>query len=398
MAQSFTSISADGRRSLAGTTSGFTSEIDEEEIDQLDSGLDDEEEDMEPEVEEDESSSAFKGRRKLGVRVPGHTLVPQDKLDNILQAEGAGAHMSKEAVFMLSVATEEFIKKLAEAGYRQTTSENRQHIQYRDLATLTQQRTEFKFLNDTVPKPMSIAEAMSLRAAKERELLEDDPAVSAVAPSSPPPMPITPTGSASISAAKPKPKTRQSLPAETNGRSRVGLNGSASVPATSASAHTHESVSASESAASAAARQRHRDSNGRWRKGATANGHYSEDTTSSTGTRAGSARIRNRSARAREAAEAVYPGGHTTHHNGVVPPTNGRRRSASVTSVHQDVHASPGSTVQTEQWSPGHFTGPASAYLEDGSRPSTLNGRSGSITDNPGRTIYSQQRPQPQPR
>ncbi|KAI0648082.1 hypothetical protein C8Q79DRAFT_551981 [Trametes meyenii] len=398
MAQSFTSISADGRRSLAGTTSGFTSEIDEEEIDQLDSGLDDEEEDMEPEVEEDESSSSFKGRRKLGVRVPGHTLVPQDKLDNILQAEGAGAHMSKEAVFMLSVATEEFIKKLAEAGYRQTTSENRQHVQYRDLATLTQ-RHEFKFLDDTVPIPMSITEAMTLRAAKERELLEDDPAVSAVAPSSPPPMPGTPTGPASSSAAKPKPRTRQSLPAETNGKSRVGLNGSAStVEAASVSAHTHGSVSANESAASVAARQRNRDSNGRWRKGATANGHHSEGTPSSTGTRAGSARIRNRSARAREAAEASHSGSHTAYHNGVLPLTNGRGRSASATSVHQDVNASPESTVQTEQWSPGRFTGPASAYLEDGNRPPILNGRSGSITDNPGRTIYSQQRPPTQPR
>lgn len=96
MAQSFTSISADGRHSLAGTADGFDSEGEEEEIDQLDSGLDDEEEveeedegeEMEPEVEEYESASAMKGRRKLGVRVPGHTLLPQDKLDNILQAEG----------------------------------------------------------------------------------------------------------------------------------------------------------------------------------------------------------------------------------------------------------------------------------------------------------------------
>ena len=49
MALSFTTISGDGRHSLGGTTSGFNSEIDEEEVDQLDSGLDDEEDDMEPE-------------------------------------------------------------------------------------------------------------------------------------------------------------------------------------------------------------------------------------------------------------------------------------------------------------------------------------------------------------
>lgn len=87
MALSFTTISGDGRHSMPSTTSGFNSEIDEEEIDQLDSGLDDEGDEMEPEVEE-ESVSTSKGRRKLGVRIPGTTLVPQDRLDNILQAEG----------------------------------------------------------------------------------------------------------------------------------------------------------------------------------------------------------------------------------------------------------------------------------------------------------------------
>lgn len=93
MALSFTTISGDGRHSLpASTNSGFNSEIDEEEIDQLDSGLDDEGDEMEPEVEE-ESVSTSKGRRKLGVRIPGTTLVPQDRLDNILQAVGkSGMH------------------------------------------------------------------------------------------------------------------------------------------------------------------------------------------------------------------------------------------------------------------------------------------------------------------
>lgn len=28
---------------------------------------------------------------------------------------------------------EEFVKTFAEAGYQQTTSENRQHVQYRDM-------------------------------------------------------------------------------------------------------------------------------------------------------------------------------------------------------------------------------------------------------------------------
>ncbi|KAI0354936.1 hypothetical protein OH77DRAFT_1425537 [Trametes cingulata] len=388
MSQSFTAISGDGRRSLAGTTSGFTSEVDEEEIDQLDSGLDDEEDGMEPEPEEDESPSVMKGRRKLGVRAPGHTLVPQDKLDNILQAEGAGPHMSKEAVYMLSIATEEFIKKLAEAGYRKTVSENRQHIQYRDLANVTAQQSAFKFLQDTIPQPISIVEAMARRAAKEREQLEDDPAISAIAPSSPPFMPNMPSVSASISTAtRSMPKVRQSLPADLNGAHKP--NGTASTAAAT-------SASAAPSAASLSARQRVRDSNGRWRKAATTNGSTPRDSTpSSTGTRAGSARIRNRSARAREAAEAEQPSGHAAYQNGA-SSVSANGRSARSASMHQDVHASPSSAVQPESWTSGQFTGPASGYLEDGNRLS-FSGRS-SMSDNPGRTIYSQQRPPAQPR
>ncbi|KAH9854659.1 hypothetical protein C2E23DRAFT_817429 [Lenzites betulinus] len=382
MAQSFTSISADGRRSLAGTTSGFNSEVDEEEIDQLDSGLDDEEEDMEPEVEEDEGTSSAKGRKRLGVRVPGHTLVPQDKLDNILQAEGAGQHMSKEAVFMLSVATEEFVKKLAEAGYKQTLAENRQHVQYRDMSILTHERSEYKFLEDTIPRPISITAAMALRAAKEREILEDDPAISAALPSSPPFLPNNPSVSASISTTRPNPRARQSLPAQTNGVQKPKANGSASAGGASASAST-----------TASGRQRIRDSNGRWRR--TANGSHSEATpTSTTSTRAGSARIRNRSARAREAAEAEEPNSRAAHQNGTPAAANGR--SASSASMHQDVNVSPGSATQSEPWTSGQFTGPASAYLEESGRLPSFNGRGG-ISGNPGRTIYSQQRSPAQP-
>ncbi|KAI9058327.1 hypothetical protein FKP32DRAFT_1597411 [Trametes sanguinea] len=381
MAQSFTAISADGRRSLAGTTSGFNSEVEDDEIDQLDSASEDRGEELEPEVEEEEVASTAKGRRKLGMRVPGHSLLPQDKVDNILDAEGAGAHMSKEAAFIISVATEEFIKKLTEAGYKQSASENRQHIQYRDLATITRQRSEFQFLHDTIPTPITIVEAMARRAAREREMLADDPAISAGPPSSPPLMPSTPSASTSISIARAKPKVRHSLPAQPNGKQKV--NGSVSAADTPASAST--------SSASAAARQRYRDSNGRWRKGGTtANGARAEATPSSTGTRAGSARIRNRSARAREAAEAAESVSHASHQNGAHPVANGR--SASSASMHQDLHASPGSGIG----STGQFTGPASGYLDDGSRLSA-NGRS-SITDNPGRTIYSQQRPAAEPR
>ncbi|TFK91123.1 hypothetical protein K466DRAFT_596391 [Polyporus arcularius HHB13444] len=359
-------MSADGRHSLGGTTSGFNSENDDEEVDQLDSGLDEQSDGMEPEVEEEESTSAAKGRRKLGARTPGHTLIPQDRLDTMLQAEGAGPHMSKEAVYMLSIATEEFVKKLAEAGYQQTVSENRQHVQYRDMANVAHTRSEFKFLDDTIPKPISIAEAMERRAAKERELLEDDPAISTAIPLSPPFYPIQP-GSISIgpsasASTKAKVKTRQSLAASALANIQH-TNGSAS-------AATTPTPSANMNASASAARaSRQRDRRGRWSHGPSANGSH-EGTPSSTAGTERSARIRNRSTRAREAAEAAQSHGRS---NGISSLQNG--------------HAAPESASvggQQEQWAEAQAAGSAGGFMEDGNV--LVNG-------NTGRTIYSQQRP-----
>ncbi|TBU62336.1 hypothetical protein BD310DRAFT_93410 [Dichomitus squalens] len=382
MALSFTTISGNGRHSLTGTTSGFNSDIDEEEIDQLDSGLDDEEDEMEPEVEE-ESISTSKGRRKLGVRVPGTTLIPQDRLDNMLQAEGAGPHMSKEAIYMLSIATEEFVKRLAEAGYEQTVSDSRQHVQYKDMSVLPQKCSKYKFLEDTIPRPISIAEAMERRAAKERELLEDDPAISATAPPSPSVGSAhLPKESASTINPYTKGKARQSLPAHANGKQANGAAG-ASV---SAAATPTGSVSAN---AAIARSSRARDRRGRWSNGPSTNGSH-EGTPESTGptgtrtsTRASSARTRNRSTRAREAAETATPDS--------VSRANGAANGMSASTAGAHEFAGGSGPQDSFAPSPGQTIGPASGYLDGGSRLST-NGHN-PMTDNPGRTIYSQQRP-----
>lgn len=159
---------------------------------------------------------------------------------------------------------------------------------------------------------------MELRAAKERELLEDDPAISAMAPSSPPFLPTQPSNSVSISTNnRAAPKGRQSLPAQTN-----GMNGSASASVTPADTPAES--------ASAARSSRHRDRRGRWSNAPSTNGSHEGTPVSTTGTeaRASSARIRNRSTRAREAAEAASSRGRGSHANGASSARNGRRASS----------------------------------------------------------------------
>ena len=216
------------------------------------------------------------------------------------------------------------------------------------LAALPQKYSKFKFLEgtfsrkcfimftcersnvtDTIPRPISIAEAMERRAAKEREMLEDDPAISATAPSSPP------TGSAqllrdSVSAPAPntKGRARQSLPAHTNGKQ---ANGAASASISAAATPT-ASASANANTASTRA-SRARDRRGRWSNGPSASGSHegtpesTGPTGTRTGTRASTARIRNQSARAREAAEAAAAPESISRANGAAASANGRSAS-----------------------------------------------------------------------
>lgn len=185
---------------------------------------------------------------------------------------------------------------------------------------------------------------MERRAAKERELLEDDPAISAAIPLSPPFYPIQP-GSISIgpsasASTKAKVKTRQSLAASALANIQH-TNGSAS-------AATTPTPSANMNASASAARaSRQRDRRGRWSHGPSANGSH-EGTPSSTAGTERSARIRNRSTRAREAAEAAQSHGRS---NGISSLQNGHaapgesHRPQDIHSLSSRNHQSPPASV-----------------------------------------------------
>ncbi|KAJ7069801.1 hypothetical protein C8F01DRAFT_1114069 [Mycena amicta] len=112
-------------------------------------------------------------------RIPGESLLPSGRLENIVKAHGVlgSLALSREGLYILSVATEEFIQRLAQGGYRQASAERRPCINYRDMAATTQQYQEFMFLRETIPSPVSVKDAMDLRAAKQRDMIANDPAL-----------------------------------------------------------------------------------------------------------------------------------------------------------------------------------------------------------------------------
>lgn len=58
--------------------------------------------------------------------------------------------MAREATHLVSLATEEFIKRLCEAGYRYAERDKRSTVQQKDLANVVRRSEEFFFLDEII--------------------------------------------------------------------------------------------------------------------------------------------------------------------------------------------------------------------------------------------------------
>ncbi|EJU03221.1 hypothetical protein DACRYDRAFT_40613, partial [Dacryopinax primogenitus] len=76
-----------------------------------------------------------KPKQKKSERDVGKTLLPVARVQKILKADKEMSTCGKDAVFLISVAAEEFIKRLAQAGHQQAQRDKRSTVQQRDLGT-----------------------------------------------------------------------------------------------------------------------------------------------------------------------------------------------------------------------------------------------------------------------
>lgn len=320
------------------------SEGDDVEVDELVSDTEDEQ------LASASTAGQKKGGRKLGERAPGTTLLPAARIENMIHADGVTGNlsMSKEAVFMLSVATEEFVKRMVQAGHRSATAVRRNTIHYTDMASSTQQYQEFMFLHDTIPEPISLSEALERREIKLKEDLAANPAVSSCI-----------QGQSSSSApiisgqhANGKAKKKSRAPQEKDKSAR-----------SSPSAH---------------------------------NGDHSKDLEMEVDdnsevnhvlppSRSSSGRVIKASRAVREGMQESMSGNAvngSAHQPDPVEPWSGSASPPRTTSAQR-----PAYDYQQPfppSW-PGQYTGPASGFLQDPSHAWTY------VKQNPGRTIYSQQ-------
>ncbi|KAK8853403.1 hypothetical protein IAR55_004109 [Kwoniella newhampshirensis] len=120
----------------------------------------------------------IKQRQSLAEKQPGTTIFPLSRIKKIVKADKDLDTMSSEAVFMVAVATEYFIKHFMEEGYTKARLEKRKIVNYKDLAAVVARSEEFDFLKDVIPAPMLLSEALELRkqklAADENPSLHED--------------------------------------------------------------------------------------------------------------------------------------------------------------------------------------------------------------------------------
>nr|VWO95078.1 CBFD_NFYB_HMF domain-containing protein [Ganoderma boninense] len=84
-------------------------------------------------------------------REPGKSLLPYSRVQKILKADKDLIMVQREAVFLISRATEEFVARIAEAAQAVASREGRATVQAKDLMSCIRRGEEYVFLEEAIP-------------------------------------------------------------------------------------------------------------------------------------------------------------------------------------------------------------------------------------------------------
>ncbi|KAI0657344.1 histone-fold-containing protein [Cubamyces menziesii] len=85
------------------------------------------------------------------VREPGKSVLPYSRVQKILKADKDLVMVQREAAFLISRATEEFIGRFAEAAQKLAERERRTTVQAKDVVATVRRADEFAFLEELFP-------------------------------------------------------------------------------------------------------------------------------------------------------------------------------------------------------------------------------------------------------
>lgn len=110
-------------------------------------------------VEEDPAPSATTTHK-------GVSVFPVARVQRIIKADRDVDICSKEATFLISIATEIFIRRLTDDAYTNAKLDKRKHVFYKDLSRAVQQTESLEFLRDAIPTAMPLSSALEARQTK----------------------------------------------------------------------------------------------------------------------------------------------------------------------------------------------------------------------------------------
>ncbi|KAG1902090.1 uncharacterized protein F5891DRAFT_1127743 [Suillus fuscotomentosus] len=83
-------------------------------------------------------------------REPGKSILPFSRVQKIIKADKELPIVARDATFLISLATEEFIKRLSEACQKLAEREKRTTVQQKDVASVVRRADEFMFLEEII--------------------------------------------------------------------------------------------------------------------------------------------------------------------------------------------------------------------------------------------------------
>ncbi|KAG2069125.1 hypothetical protein BDR04DRAFT_1205405 [Suillus decipiens] len=80
----------------------------------------------------------------------GKSILPFSRVQKIIKADKELPIVARDATFLISIATEEFIRRLSEACQKLAEREKRATVQQKDVASVVRRAEEFMFLNEII--------------------------------------------------------------------------------------------------------------------------------------------------------------------------------------------------------------------------------------------------------
>ncbi|KAG8691483.1 hypothetical protein FRC11_002956 [Ceratobasidium sp. 423] len=99
----------------------------------------------------------------------GESILPMARVQKIMKADKELPNVTKEAVHTISVATEEFIRRLSSAAFQQANRDRRSMIQYKDVALAVKRNPELHFLEEMIPTAIPAPQAFAQHKLKIAE-------------------------------------------------------------------------------------------------------------------------------------------------------------------------------------------------------------------------------------